>query len=80
MVSISSFEKESITTAQDSFKDCIFACKISDQIHTNFEKRKVPQAASGNFVQKWLFFKTHFCSIFFSLSVAKILEKHVRDT
>ena len=52
MTSISSIEKDSIATTPDSFKDCILACKISNQVHTNFEKRKVPQAASGNFVQK----------------------------
>ena len=43
-------EKDSIATTRDSFKNCILACKISNQMHTNFEKRKVPQAASGNFV------------------------------
>ena len=43
----------------DSFKDCLLACKISNQVPTNFEERKVPQAASGNFVQKWLLCKTN---------------------
>ena len=52
MTSISSIEKDLIATTPDSFKDCIFACKISNQVHTNFEKRKVPQAARGNFVEK----------------------------
>ena len=52
MTSISSIEKDSIATTPDFFKDCILACKISIQVHTNFEERKVPQAASGNFVQK----------------------------
>ena len=52
MTSISSIEKDSLATTPGSFKDCILACKISNQAHTNFEKRKVPQAASGNFVQK----------------------------
>ena len=52
MTSIIFIENNSIATTQDSFKDCILACKISNQVHTNFEKRKVPQAASGNFVQK----------------------------
>ena len=52
MTSISSIEKDSIATSPDSFKDCILACKISTQVYKNFEKRKVPQAASGNFVQK----------------------------
>ena len=45
--------------SRDSFKNCILACKISNQMHTNFEKRKVPQAASDNFVQKLLFCKTY---------------------
>ena len=59
MTSVSSIEKDSIATTPDFFKDCILACKISIQVHTNFEERKVPQAASGNFVQKWLFCKTY---------------------
>ena len=50
MTSISSIEKDSIATTPDSFKDCILACKISNQVYTNFEKRKAPQAASSNLV------------------------------
>ena len=61
MVSLSSIEKDTIVTTRDSFKDCMLACKIRNQMHTNFEKRKVPQAISNNFAQKWLFCKT--CSI-----------------
>ena len=52
MASISLIEKDSIVTTRDSFKNCILACKVSSQMHTNFEKIKVPQGASGNFVQK----------------------------
>ena len=52
MTSIIFIENNSAATTQDSSKDCILACKISNQVHTNFEKIKVPQAASGNFVQK----------------------------
>ena len=52
MASISSIEKDSIITTQDSFKNCILACKISNKMHTNFVKRNVAQAASGNLVQK----------------------------
>ena len=51
MTSISSVEKDSIATTPDSFKDCILACNVSNQVHTNFQKRKVPQAESGNFDQ-----------------------------
>ena len=50
MDSINSIEKDSVAAAQDSFKNCILACKISNQMHTNFEKRKVAQTANGNFV------------------------------
>ena len=50
MASISSIEKDSIATTQDSFKDCILACKISNQMHTNFEKRKFAQTDNDNFV------------------------------
>ena len=49
-------EKNYITTTRDSFKDFIFACKIRNQMHTNFEKRKVPLIFSGNFAQKWQFY------------------------
>ena len=49
MVSLDSFEKSYIATTRDPFKDCILACKIRNQMHTNFEKRKVPQVARGNF-------------------------------
>ena len=45
-------------------------------MHTNFEKRKVPQEVSGNFAQKWLLCKT----IFVPLSVAKVLGKQVRSS
>ena len=59
MVPIGSIEKDSIATTRDSFKDCILAYKIRNQMHTDFAKRKVPQAACGNFAQKWLFCKTY---------------------
>ena len=36
------------------FQSLYLGCKVSNQVNTNFEKRNVPQAASGNFVQKWL--------------------------
>ena len=52
MGSISSIEKDSIVTTRNSFKNYILACKVNSQMHTNFEKIKVPQGASGNFVQK----------------------------
>ena len=59
VASISSVEKDSIATTRESFKNCILACKINNQMHSNLEKRKVPQAASGNYVQKCLFCKTY---------------------
>ena len=57
MASLSLIEKDSIATTRNSFNDCILACR--NQMHTNFEKRKVPKAVSGNFAQKWLFCKTY---------------------
>ena len=80
MASISSIEKDYIATTRDSFNDCILACKISNQVHTNFKKRKVPQAGGGIFVQKWLFLRHMFYTIFVFLSMAKILEKHVQSS
>ena len=58
MASISSIEKGSIATTRDYFKNFELACKISNQMHTNFKKSKVPQATRGNFAPKWLFCKT----------------------
>ena len=76
MVSLSSLEKDFIATTRYSFKDFILAYKISNQMHANFEKRKVPQAISGNFAQKWLFCKT--CSLqYLFLYLWQKFEKHV---
>ena len=52
MTSISSVDKDSVATTPDLLKDYILACKISNRVHENFEKSKVPQATSGNFLQK----------------------------
>ena len=49
-------------------------------MHTNFEKRKVPQAVGGNFAQKWLSVRHMFRTIRVPLSVAKVLGKHVRSS
>ena len=70
MSSLSLVEKDSIATTRDSFKDCILACKIRNQIHTNFEKGKVPQAVSCDFDQKWLFCETSVLYNICSLTVA----------
>ena len=51
MTTIRSVEKDFLATAQDSFKDGIFICQIENYMHTKFEERKVPQAASGSFAQ-----------------------------
>ena len=69
MTSISSIEKDSKATTRDYFKDCILACKISKQMDVNVKKRKVSQAASSNFAQKWLLCKTIFWTIVALLSV-----------
>ena len=53
------WEKYSIATTWDSFKDYILTCKTRNQMHTTFAKRKVRQAAISNFAQKWLFCKTY---------------------
>ena len=52
MASISLIKKDYIATTRDSSKYDILVCKIRNQIHTNLEKKKVPQQASGNFGQK----------------------------
>ena len=64
MVLLCSIEKDSIAPTWGSFKNCVLACKIWNQMHTDFEKRKVPQSVSGNFAEKWLFCKKNvLCNI-----------------
>ena len=77
MVSLILIEKYSVATSWDSFKYCILACKIRNQMHASFEERKVPQTLSGNFAQNGSSIRHMFCTIFVPLSVAKALEKHV---
>ena len=57
MTSISSIEKDSIATTRK-------------QMDVNVKKRKVSQAASSNFAQKWLLRKTISWTIVALLSVA----------
>ena len=80
MIFLSSIDKDSITTTRNSFKSCILACKIRNQMHRNFEKRKVPQAVSGNFAQNSCSVRHMFCTIFVLLSVAKVLKKHAQSS
>ena len=80
MVSLILIEKDSVATVWDSFKYCILACKIRNQMHANFEKRKVPEAHGGNFAQNGSSVRHMFCTIFVPLSVAKVLQKHVRSS
>ena len=80
MVSLIVIEKDSVATIWDSFKYCILACKIGNQMHANFEKRKVPRTLSGNFAQSGSSVRHMFCTIFVPLSVAKALEKLVRSS
>ena len=80
MVSLILIEKYSVATSWDSFKYCILACKIRNQMHASFEERKVPQTLSGNFAQNGSSIRHMFCTIFVPLSVAKALEKHVRSS
>ena len=79
MASIRSIEKDSIATTPDSFKDCILACKVSNQVHTNFEKRDVHKQPVAILFKNDCSVRHMFCTIFVSLSVAKILKKHVRS-
>ena len=41
---LSYIEKDSIVSINESFKNCILACKIGNQIHTKFTERKASQA------------------------------------
>ena len=75
MVSLSSIEKDSITTNRDSFKDNIHSCKVRNQMHTNFVKTKVPILLKNGCSVKHMFY-----TIFAPLSVAKNLGKHVQSS
>ena len=74
---IGSNEKDFIASTRDSCKACILACKISNQVHTNFKKRRVQQAASRNFVQKWLFCKTY---VLYNIWFFYLLQKFLKNT
>ena len=48
MALLSSIDKDSTEASPDSFiTDFVLACKIKNQMQTNFENRNVPQAVSG---------------------------------
>ena len=70
--SLSSIEKDSITTTRDSFKDCTLTCKIRNQINTK-RKEKFHKLSVVILLKNG-------CSarIFISLSVENILE-HVKS-
>ena len=80
MASVSSIEKDSIVTSQDSFKNFTLSFKILNQIHTIFKKKKVPEAASAGFAEKTLFCVTYVLYDIFPLSVAKIFERYFRSS
>ena len=80
MTSINSTEKDSVAATPDHFKDCILACKLSIKcIQTSrkekFHKQPVITLFRNDFSVRYMF-----CTIFVSLSAAKILEKHVRSS
>ena len=72
--------QDSIATTRDFFKDCILACKIRNQIHTNFEKRKVPLELVVILLKNGCSVRHMFCTIFVSFSLKKVLDKHVRSS
>ena len=80
MVTLSSVEKDSIANTRDSFKDCILARKVRNQMDKYLEKRKVPQAVSGNFVQKWLFCKIYALYNICYFICGQSSETHVRSS
>ena len=59
MASLSSIKKDSIATTQDSFKGCILACTIRNQMLTKFKKIKVTTISYWKFAQKWVFCETY---------------------
>ena len=73
--SICSIEKDTMDTTRDSLKDCILACKISNQVQYKLWEKK---SSHKHFVV--ILFKNDcsvrhmFCTIFLSLSVGKILR------
>ena len=70
-------EKRLPIKGPDSFEHCILACKISNQMHTNSQKRKVPPAASSNFVQKWLFCNTY---VLYNMYIFYLWPKLLKNT
>ena len=79
MVSLSLIEKDSIATTRYSFKDCILACKIRNQMHINFEKKKFHKKSAVILLKNGCSVRHMFCAIFVPLSVAKVLAKYVQS-
>ena len=65
MVFLSSIEKDSVATTRDFFKDCIFACKIRNQIHKNFEKEKFHKQPVVNLLKNGFSVRHVFYTVFF---------------
>ena len=80
MTSKCTIEKDSIATTPHYFKDCILACKISNQVHTNFEKKTFHKQPVVILFKNDCYVRHMSCTMFVSLSVTKILEKHIRSS
>ena len=82
MVSLSSIEKDSVATTGDCYKYCILACKIRNQTckWMQTSKRKEKFHKLKILLRYCYSVRPKFCIIFDPLSVAKVLEKHVRSS
>ena len=79
MVSLSS-EKVSWATTLDSFKDCILACKIRNQRHTNLQEKKFHKQSVEILLKNGCSVRDMFCTIFNPSSMVKVFGKHVRNS
>ena len=80
MASISLIEEDSIATTKDSFKDCIFSCKIRNEMYTNFKKKRFHKQPVVVLFENGCSVRYMFCTIFTPLSVEKILANLIRSS
>ena len=80
MTSISSIEKDSIAVTPDSFKDIFLHVKLAIKWIQTSKKEKFHKQPVVILFKNDCSVRYMFCTIFASLSVAKILENHVESS
>ena len=69
--------ENSIVIIQDSFKDCILARKIGNQMHTKLGEKTFQKQTVVTSLKNVCSIKYMFCTVFIQSSVTKIHEKYL---